>query len=49
MTVFSCHVTCAFQSECWIANPECQGTPLLKAGAKSEVWVTATGLEPRTT
>ena len=40
-TVCSCHVTYTFESE--------SRNSLLKAGAKSEGEVTATGLEPRTT
>ena len=46
MTVCSCHVTYAFQSESTLYRMP--RNSLLEAGAKSEGEVTATGLEPRT-
>ena len=49
LTVCSCHVTNAFQSESTPYSCRMSRNSLLEAGAKSECEVTATGLEPRTT
>ena len=45
----SCHVTYAFQSESTPHSCLNVKDSLLKTGTKSEVYVTATGLEPTTT
>ena len=49
MTVCSCHVTYAFESESTLYSCLMSRNSLLEAGAKSEGEVTAAGLEPRNT
>ena len=49
LTVCSCHVTYAFQSESHSIIAWMSRNSLLEADAKSEGEVTVTGLEPRTT
>ena len=49
LAVCSCHVTYAFPSESTLYSSWISRNSLLETGAKSEVYVTATGLEPTTT